>query len=123
MLSVGTDILEIARIEKNLNNPRFLKKVFSESELSELEKRGFPAQTAAAYFCAKEAFSKALGTGIKGFSLHEVSVCYSPSGQPYLSFSGNAKELYEICGSNHALSLSHCQEYATAVVILYSKIS
>lgn len=116
---VGTDLLEIKRMKQCLENPRFLLRVFGERERRELEARGTPPQSAAACFCAKEAFSKVLGTGVRGFSLTEVELLHRQNGAPYLSLSGRALAL--AAGLNFSVSITHSDEYALAVVIAYSQ--
>ena len=119
MLSVGTDLIEINRIAKSLQNRYFLEKIFGQRELEELEKRGLPAQSAAAAFAAKEAFSKAIGTGLTGFSMREVEVLHNDRGAPYFYLTGRAKELVEGRNLRFSLSLTHSMELAQAVVIAY----
>lgn len=116
-ITVGTDLVEIKQIEKAMERPAFLTKVFGQRELAELEKRGCPVQSAAAAFAGKEAFSKALGTGIRGFSLKEVEVLHLPSGKPYFYLSGAAKELAE--GLRLDISITHTAQYASATVVAY----
>ncbi len=123
----GTDLVEIGRIAKSMENPRFLERVYSAEELALLRERAkadtplhlspSAVNTAAANFCAKEAFAKALGTGVRGFSLSEVSVLRDELGKPYLSLSGNAQKLVHEQGLTLSVSLSHAKEYATAVVV------
>lgn len=115
MLTVGIDSVEISRIKKSLENPRFCERVFGKTEYSQLAMRGFPVQSAAASFSAKEAFSKALGTGIRGFRLSEVELLRGESGEPYLKLSGNALKL--AAGLRFAVSVTHTRELATVVVI------
>ncbi len=93
MLFVGIDSVEINRIEKAMKNPRFCQRVFGEAENSLLAMRGFSAESAAACFCAKEAFSKAMGTGIRGFRLSEVELLRNDVGAPFLQLSGNALKI------------------------------
>ena len=112
---VGTDIVEISRIEKSMKSQRFINKVFSEKEIELLKKCNFSSETAAANFCAKEAFSKALGTGIRGFALNEVSVLRDEFDKPYIELSGNALKIGK--NLNFYVSLSHTKEYATAFAV------
>ena len=72
-----------------------------------------------AAFCAKEAFSKSLGTGISGFSLKEVSLLHNERGKPYLSFSGNAEKIVHKTGCSFDVSITHTESLATAVVISF----
>ena len=116
MVSVGIDLEEVGRIRRSLENPRFCARVFGAEEAAQLAGRGFPAQSAAACFCAKEAFGKALGTGVRGFSLREVQLLRRPSGQPYLYLSGRALELARERGLSFSVSVTHTREYAAVVV-------
>lgn len=113
----GIDLVEIKRIEKSLKNPRFLKRIYSESELSRYADGSIPPQSAAGAFAAKEAFLKALGVGIFDIPLCEISVMHRPSGAPYFSLSGKAESLASTRGlSDIALSITHTDRYAAAVV-------
>ncbi len=122
MLSVGIDSVEISRIAKSAKIPRFLEKVYGKKELDELSAKGLPAQSLAACFCAKEAFGKALGTGIRGFKLTEVELLHEKSGKPYLKLSGKARELAErICKNPETdikVSVTHTRELASVIVII-----
>ena len=118
-LRTGVDIVEIARIEKSLSNPRFLARLFGASEGEQFAARGAKASFAAGNFCAKEAFSKALGTGVRGFALHEVEVLRDGLGAPYFVFSGEARRLVETGGLGFSVSISHCRAYAVATVVAY----
>jgi holo-[acyl-carrier protein] synthase len=117
MLLVGIDLVENKRIKQSITNPRFLRRILGKSEYSQLEMRGFPVQSVAASFCAKEAFSKALGTGIRGFLLSEVELLRKSSGEPYLHLSGNALRMAEQRDVVFHVSVTHTKEYASAVVI------
>ncbi|MDD2956171.1 MAG: holo-ACP synthase [Oscillospiraceae bacterium] len=117
ILGTGIDMVEIGRIRKSMENPRFLTRVFSSEEQELFRERGFPPQTVAANFCAKEAFSKALGTGLRGFALSEISVLRDELGKPWIKLDGAALELAKRGGYSFSLSLTHTREYAAAVVI------
>lgn len=119
MFSVGTDILEIKRIKKLMEKSSFLSRFFGSSELEELEKRGFPVQSVAAAFAAKEAFSKAVGTGISGFELRDVEILHNEKGKPYFKFSNSALKLTE--NKSFDVSMSHSDEYAVATVIAFER--
>lgn len=117
MFSVGIDMIEISRIEKSMNRPGFLKFVFSEEEIFYFEKKSFPCQSIAAAFCAKEAFSKAMGTGVRGFKLKEIELLHDDLGAPYIFLKGNAKKLFSGKIANISVSLTHTKDYASAVVL------
>lgn len=119
MIRVGTDIIEISRIAKSIQNPRFLSRVFSPAEQRYLAYKRNAPETAAGLFAAKEAFAKALGSGIRGFALFEVSVEHDTLGAPVLVLSGAAAAL--AAGWTFSLSISHCKSCATAVVIAYKQ--
>ena len=119
MLSNGIDLIEIERIEKALGHDGFCTRVYSPRELEELQSKR--AESYAAAFCAKEAFSKAVGTGISGFSFVEVEVLHDERGKPYLSLSGRAKAIADEMNLGFALSITHTREYAAAVVTAYTK--
>ena len=115
MLSAGIDLVEIGRIEKSMKNPRFCRRVLGKEEHALLARRGFPAESVAASFCAKEAFSKALGSGFRGFSPAEAELLRDGSGRPYLKLSGRALALSG--GREYAVSVTHTARYAAAVVV------
>ena len=117
MLLAGIDLVEIQRIKKSMRNPRFLLRILGPSEYAQLELRGFPVQSVAASFSAKEAFSKALGTGFRGFSLREVELLRSENGRPSFKLSGNALEITQERKIVFQVSVTHTKEYASAVVI------
>lgn len=118
----GVDLVEISRIEKSIKNEAFLKKVYGKEELEFLNtnKR---TESFAANFSAKEAFSKAIGTGIRGFRLCEVQVLRDAQGKPYYKLSGNALKLCEEAGVELYLSLTHTKEYAAAFVVAERRLS
>lgn len=120
MLSVGIDLIEIDRIKKSMKNPRFLKKILGATEYSQLQKRGFPFQSVAANFAAKEAFSKAVGTGISGFNLSDVELLRNDNGSPYLKLSGKALNIKNELKYEFSTSITHTKNYASAVVIAFN---
>ena len=118
---IGVDTAAIARVEKSMARPSFVRRVFGEAERAQLAGRGaHAAASAAANFAAKEAFGKALGTGIftAAFSLPEVQVLRGESGAPYFAFSGRAAGLLRRRRITAHLSLTHEGGLATAFVIL-----
>lgn len=120
MINCGTDIVKISRLEKALETPGFYER-FRRNERAEFEKRGARLESLAAAFAAKEAFGKALGTGIRGFSLCEAEVLHKENGAPYLFLSGKAKAVSDKIHAEFSLSLSHDGDYATAFVICVTK--
>ena len=117
IFGIGCDIIEIERIAAM--DKRFLTKHFTEKERQLfLEKKNAP-QSIAANFAAKEAFSKALGTGVRGFSLDEVEVLRDSLGKPYINVYGKALEIVNESGiGNIFVTLSHSKELAISYVVL-----
>lgn len=116
MLLVGIDLVEIKRIRKSMKNPRFCSRILGKTEYSQLEMRGFPVQSVAASFCAKEAFSKAVGTGLSGFAWTEVELLRDENGKPSLKLSGRAQSLVLQHQTEFSVSVTHTKEYAAVIV-------
>ena len=112
---LGLDLCGISRMEKLLEDERFLNRFFTGDEIAYIRGKGKgAAQTAAGIFAAKEALGKALGTGI-AFDLKEISVIHDRSGNPGYSLSGKASELGS--GDRFHLSISHDAGIAAAVCV------
>ena len=125
MLSgIGVDIIEISRIEhiQKRFGERFSKRILTENELHQYDLRGQNVRFLASRFAAKEAVSKALGTGIaKGISFQSIEIINDTYGKPELVFHGAAKAL--ILGRNitgSLVSLSDEKKYVVAMVVLES---
>jgi holo-[acyl-carrier protein] synthase len=126
-ISTGIDLIEISRIQKALDRhgERFLKKIFSDTErerLSHFQSRQpnprLIVRELAARFAAKEACSKALGTGIGPVSWKEMEVLNEPSGKPTLRLTGKAAQIASFLGyTDWSVSLTHSREMAAAVVV------
>jgi holo-[acyl-carrier protein] synthase len=115
-IAAGVDLIEVRRIETALSRfgRRFLERVYTSRELEDARGR---APSLAARFAAKEAVSKALGTGIGRIAWQEIEVLNGAEGQPVLRLHGAAAERASQLGLNEwAVSLSHTQEQAVAVV-------
>lgn len=120
IVGIGNDIIEIERIEKAILKEGFKNKVYTERELENIEKRGNRTETYAGIFSAKEAISKAIGTGVREFSLTDLEILNDDLGKPYVVVSEkldkilkNKKESYQI-----EISISHSKKYATAMAII-----
>ena len=122
IVSIGIDIIEVARIREVLERtPRFRERVFTPAERAYCDSRGaVAAQHYAARFAAKEAALKALQTGWRGgIGWQDVEVAARESGAPYLIFHGPVLKLFTLSGATAShLSLSHTTEHAIAQVIL-----
>ena len=118
---IGTDIIEVNRIEKNLEKVSGLKtKLFTAKEIKYCETKRHSAEHFAARFAAKEAFFKALGTGWRyGFAFTEIEIINNELGKPEITVSGKIeKYITENNISNIHISISHLKDIANAVVIL-----
>ncbi|MCH5184889.1 MAG: holo-ACP synthase [Oscillospiraceae bacterium] len=120
IVGIGTDIIEIERVSAEIEKERLLEKYFSEDEIKFLnDQTSSRTPTAASCFAAKEAFSKALGTGVRGFILKEVEILRDEKGKLIMRLSGDAKQVALSRGARrYHVSISHCKEYAMATVIL-----
>ena len=128
IIGIGTDIVEIARIAESMAKfrDRFLVRNFSNSEIEIGEKKGSPAQYYAKRFAAKEAFAKAIGTGIgQNAAFKDISTLNNELGAPYITLDGNAKKYIDQLSMANGkkqikihLSLSDEKQYAQAFVII-----
>ena len=121
VLKTGIDIIEIARIRAALDRhgERFLKRIYTELEIFECSGR---AEALAVRFAAKEAASKALGTGIGPIAWREVETLHKWSGEPYIVLHGTAEKIAKELGlAVWAVSLSHSRENGIAVVVASSE--
>jgi holo-[acyl-carrier-protein] synthase len=111
---IGIDIIEIDRIRESLDKhgDRFLNRVYTPHEINYCTRRKeFRIPELAARFAAKEAYTKALGTGMHGIHWKQIEVRNDPKGKPYIESEFNGKD-------NVQLSLSHSQNYAVAYVVI-----
>lgn len=117
IIGIGTDIIEIERISKAMENNRFITKCFTPAEIEMFKvKRN---ETVAANFAGKEAVSKALGTGFRNFSLPDIEILRDELGKPYVNLYNNAKVLFlRLGGSKIHITISHCNSYATAFALI-----
>ena len=130
IVSIGSDLCNIERIQSSLDRfgERFLNRVFTDTERAKAERRPFTAAgTLAKRFAAKEAFSKAVGTGFKrGVHMKDIGVVNAPSGAPSLALTGGAKaRLDAITPAGHAmhihLTMTDDHPWAQAFVVLEAR--
>ncbi|MDI6801425.1 MAG: holo-ACP synthase [Thermodesulfovibrionales bacterium] len=132
ILGIGTDIVEISRIKDAVEKwgERFLKKIFTENEISYCYKKKNPFPHLAARFAAKEAFIKALSTsahktqsaerGLKFANLKNIEVLNQPTGKPFINLLGSLKTSFHDTFIIH-ITLTHEHNYAVATVVLERK--
>jgi holo-[acyl-carrier protein] synthase len=122
IFGLGIDLVNIPRMESVLRRwgDRFVKRVFTEQEAQVCYQRAYPAAAFALRFAAKEAFSKAVGLGMrKGIRWRDIEILHLPGGKPTLKLKGRSSETCHEKGITHLhLSLSDEGEYGAAVVIL-----
>lgn len=122
-VSCGVDIIEVDRVKKAIETEgeKFLKKIFTQREIEYCESRGKNKfHSYAVRFAAKEAVSKAFGTGIRGgMKLSEIEIENDDFGKPRIVLSGRAAEVAGQKGlTGSSISLSHCESYAAAFVVI-----
>lgn len=119
IINTGIDIIEIERIKNAVErSSKFLDKVFTHDENSYFKSRNNSVCHIAGTFAAKEAVSKALGTGFSVFGWKDIEVKRDSKGKPFVSLHGHAKELAFSAGiiCIH-ISISHSRDYAVAVAV------
>lgn len=122
MYSVGIDSIKIERIARSIKRERFINRVYGDDELREIIERGRHPRSFAVSFAAKEAFSKAMGTGISGFSLNEVELMHNEKGAPYLKLTGNALRMAKSRNLAFSVSVTHTDDIATVIVLAYGDL-
>ena len=122
ILGLGFDATDIPRIAATLERygDRFLRRVFTEGEISYAQSMKFPARHLAARFAAKEALSKAFGTGIgKSMGWRDLDVQKKESGEPFVVLSGGAEKMaHELGVTKVWISLSHTDKSGLATIVL-----
>lgn len=119
MKGIGTDIIEVERIAANLTKygDKFLSKILTPLEKLHCAKFKDPTLHIAGRFAAKEAVSKALGTGFGEFlEFHDIEIFNDINGKPEVFLSEKAANHFG--GPRILLSISHCKAYATATAII-----
>ena len=120
IVGIGNDIIEIERIEKAISKESFKNKVYTQRDLENIEKRGDRVETYAGIFSAKEAISKAIGTGVREFSLTDLEILNDDLGKPYVVVSERLDKIIKSKKENYQIeiSISHSKKYATAMAVI-----
>tara|TARA_Y100001958_G_C21204991_1_gene531193 strand:+ start:111 stop:494 length:384 start_codon:yes stop_codon:yes gene_type:complete len=123
IFGIGTDIVEVSRIKKNMKNRSIITRLFTKDEIVKCNKTKKNFNCFAKRFAAKEAFSKALGTGIsKGIKFNEIAILNEKNGKPFIKLVDNTKKIVEkkIKKKKYKISLSLTDEtnYAVAFVTI-----
>jgi holo-[acyl-carrier protein] synthase len=124
ILGTGIDIIEVARIASSFEKfgDRFVNRILLPGEIAYSLSHRNPAPFLAVRFAAKEAVSKAFGTGIGGqLGWQDIEIRHQESGEPFVVLHGKGPELFEGRGAKKLhVSLSHTEHYAAATAILES---
>ena len=116
---VGTDIIEVRRIKEAIDRhgDRFIDRLFTKREKLYCQRYRDPIPRYAGRFAAKEAILKALGTGLRPeITWQEIEIMNDPQGKPEAHLSERLKRIFPM--THLFISISHCEEYATATAIL-----
>lgn len=117
---VGIDIVEIRRIKDAMDkHSNFMDKLFSKNEIEYLKSRNLRPEFVAGRFAAKEAVSKALGTGFSGFEFKDIEIDRTAAGKPIVVLKGKAKMIAQKYGNyKFFLSISHGVDSAIAYAVM-----
>ncbi|MBN2510314.1 MAG: holo-ACP synthase [Spirochaetales bacterium] len=120
ILGIGIDIVHINRLERWRTHNGLIQRYFHPKEITDAESRGASmVQSLSARFAAKEAFGKALGTGLRGLKLQDIQVNNSHNGKPEIILHGEAHARFlRLGGKNLFVSLTHEKENAVAMVVI-----
>ena len=121
IFGIGTDIIQISRIKKSIKKKNFLERIYHTDEIKRCKKTKNSPHCFAKRFAAKEAFSKALGTGIsKGINLNQIVVLNEKNGKPFIKLIENTKKNVEkkLKKKNYKISLSLTDEDDFAVAFV-----
>lgn len=118
IVGIGTDIVKIDRIKKAVEKDAFKNRCYTRQEIASAS---ISVESLAGNFAAKEAVSKALGTGFSCFGLLDIEILHNERGKPYVSLHRGAKKIADELGvCNVHLSISHEKEYAIAFAVAES---
>ena len=123
IFGIGTDIISVNRIKNSIKKNNFLKRIYNEKEILKCKNINSSINCYAKRFAAKEAFSKALGTGISnGINFNEIVILNKKSGKPYIKIIGKTKKIllkkFKKKKTKISLSLSDEKKYAVAFVTI-----
>jgi holo-[acyl-carrier protein] synthase len=120
IIGIGVDVVDTARLEHWVKNPKMLARFFHPAEVAAALDRGAAAVLSlAARFAAKEAFGKALGTGMRGLVLRDIEVINQHNGKPEIQLYGTALRAFRRSGGRFLhLSLTHEKKAAVAMVVI-----
>lgn len=120
ILGVGVDIVDVNRMRHWWERPRLLRRFFHENEIEAVKlRKSAEVLSLAARFAAKEAFGKALGTGMRRLTLSDIEVRNSHNGKPEILVHGTAQRALEAAGGTRLhISMTHEKNHAVAMVVI-----
>ena len=124
IIGIGTDIIKNQRIKISIKNKKFVNKIFSKKEINQAKYIVNKANFYAKRFCGKEAFVKALGTGVRyGINFKDISIVNTKKGKPIILLNDNIKRIIKkkkkIKRFKFDISLSDEKKYSLAFVVLH----
>ena len=123
IFGIGTDIVDVSRMKKWVDSGSLIERFFNKKEGKDFKSVSKACEYYANRFAAKEAFSKALGTGLSGFDLKDVFVLNDENGRPFVVLENSAEKIFKkMCGNSKIhISLSNEKQFAVAYVIIESE--
>ena len=123
IFGIGTDIVDVSRMKKWVDSGALIERFFNILECKDFKSVSKACEYYANRFAAKEAFSKALGTGLSGFDLKDVFVLNDENGRPFVVLENSAEKIFKkMCGNSKIhISLSNEKQFAVAYVIIESE--
>ena len=126
IFGIGVDLVKNQRIKKSIKKKRFIEKIFSKKEIFYSQKTSNKVNFFAKRFAAKEAFSKALGTGVRGgISFKKIEILNDKMGKPYYYNSNNIKRIiynrFKLRSYDLFLSISDETDYSVAFTVIQKK--
>ncbi len=123
IFGIGTDIIEIERIKASMerSGDKFAQRILSKNECLKIKENKFPERFLAKRFAAKEAFAKAMGTGIRnGLNMCDIELSHTELGKPLVNYVGNNAQVQNLLKSitNMQITISDEKHYAVAFVVL-----
>ncbi|PKM51839.1 MAG: holo-[acyl-carrier-protein] synthase [Firmicutes bacterium HGW-Firmicutes-7] len=115
---IGNDIIEISRIKKAIERPRFMEKHYTINEIALYQSRNNNIEILAGNFAVKESVSKVFGTGVRGFSLKDIEVLRDELGKPYVLLFNEAKMIAEVAQIEQIfVSIAHSEKYVVGFAV------
>ena len=119
IIGIGTDIVEVERIEKVVKRtPNFLRGVFTKNEADYFNSKKNKYEVIAGFFAEKEALSKALATGIRGFRLTDIEIKHTKLGKPIINLNDEMKEKFKLNNYKIHVTISHTERNAISFVVI-----